>query len=127
MARPLPKVMVVFPGTLVGYLVPPFLVKVPLPINLVFHVGLEHPPPAVLLVLALVHREVSHLPAGRLVSPRLLADLRKATKAIHLSPATDLRRHRLVLPLLLRVLPYPWIPLSYPVHLRWNKSRCSAR
>jgi len=120
--------MAVFLGTHAGYLVLPFPVKVLLPTNLVFHVGPEHPLLAVLLVLALALREASHLPAGLLVLPQPLADPRKATRATHLSPATDLRRPRLASPLLRRVLvPYPWIPLSYLVHLRWSKSRCSAR
>jgi hypothetical protein len=59
--------MVVFPGTHAGYLVLPFPAKVPLPINLVFHVGPEHPLLAVLLALALALREAYHLPAGLLV------------------------------------------------------------
>jgi hypothetical protein len=128
MVRRLHKGMVVFPDTRAGRLDPLFLVKAVLPANLACHVQREHQLRAVLLFLAPALREASHLPAGPLVSRRLPADPRKATRAIRLLPATAPRQLRLALPLPLQALvPYPWIPLSYPVHLRWSKSRCSAR
>jgi RNA recognition motif-containing protein len=122
------KDMVICLDTRVEHLVPPFLAKVPLLTNLAFHVRLEHLLRTALLFLAPALREALHLPAGFLVLHRLLADLHKVTRVIHLSLATDPRRLRLALSLLLWALvPYPWTPLSYPVHLRWSKSRCSAR
>jgi hypothetical protein len=111
-----------------GHLVLPFPVRADRLINLAFHVRPEHRLQAVLLFLALVLKEASYLPVGLLVLPHLLAGLRKPTRAILLLPATDPFRLRLAPHLLLpAVVPYPWIPLSYPVHLRWSKSRCLAR
>jgi hypothetical protein len=129
MVRRLHKGMVVFPDTRAGHLDPLlFLVKAVLPANLVCHVQREHQLRAVLLFLAPALREASRLPVGPLVSRRLPPDPRKATRAIRLLPATAPRQLRLAPPLPLQALvPYPWIPLSYPVHLRWSKSRCSAR
>jgi len=120
--------MVAFLDTRVEHLDLPFLVKAGLLANLACLVRREHQLWAVLPFLAPALRETSRLPVGLLVSRHLPADLRKATRAIHLSHATDLRRFKLAPPLPLQTLvPYPWIPLSYPVHLRWSKSRCSAK
>jgi hypothetical protein len=76
----------------------PFPVKAVLLANLVFHVQLEHQLQVVPLFLAPALKEVLHLPAGLLVLRHLPADLRKATRAICLSPATDLRQLRLAPP-----------------------------
>jgi len=123
------RAIVIFLDTNAELLDLPFLVKADLLANLVFHVRQEHLLWAVLLFLARALKEALHLPAELLVSRRhLRADLRKATRAIHLLPAMDPHLLRLALPHLLQALaPYPWIPLSYPVHLRWSKSRCLAR
>ena len=128
-AKRLRKDMVIYLDTRrVGHLVLPFLAKVPLLTNLVFRARLEHLLRVALQLLALALREVSHLPVGLLVLHHLLAGLRKVTREIHLSLAADLRQLRLALFLpLWGLVPYPWTPLSYPVHLRWSKSRCSAR
>jgi len=129
MVRRLHRGMVVFLDTRAEeHLVLPFPVKAVLLVSPVFPVQLEHQLQVVpLLFLGLALKEVLHLPAGLLVLRHLPADLRKATRVIHLSPATDPRQLRLSPPLPQALVPYPLIPLSYPVHLRWNKSRCSAR
>jgi hypothetical protein len=80
------------------HLVLPFPVKGVLLANLVFHVQPGHQPQAVPLFLAPALKEALHLPAGLLVLLHLPADLRKATRVIHLSPATDPRRLRLARP-----------------------------
>ena len=122
------RVMAVYLDIRAEHLDPPFLVKVGPPANLVFHVQQEHQLHVVLLFLVLVLREALHLPVGLPVLRHLRADLRKDTRPLRLPHATDLRRLRLAPPLLLQALvPYPWIPLSYPEHLRWSKSRCSAK
>jgi hypothetical protein len=129
MVRHLHRGTVIFLDTRVEeHLVLPFPVKAVLLANLVFHVQLEHQLQVVPLFLAPALKEVLHLPAVLLALRHLPADLRKATRVIHPSPATDPRQlRRAPPPLLQAVVPYPWIPLSYPVHLRWNKSRCSAK
>jgi len=129
MVRRLHRGMVVFPDTRAEeHLVLPFPVKAVLLVSPVFPVQLEHQLQVGPLFLALALKEVLHLPAGLLALRHLLADLRKVTRAIRLSPATDPRQLRLSPPPLPQaLLPYPWIPLSYPMHLRWNKSRCSER
>jgi hypothetical protein len=128
MVRRLRRAIVIFLDTHAEPLDLPSLVKVDLLASQVFHVRQEHQLRAVLLYIAPALKEASHLPAGLLVSHHLRADLRKATRAIHLLPAMDPHRLRLAPPLLLQALaPYPWIPLSYPAHLRWSKSRCLAR
>jgi hypothetical protein len=110
------------------HLVLPFPVKAVLLASLVFHVQPGHQLQAVPLFRAPALKEVLHLPAGLLVLLHLPADLHKASRVIRrLSPATDPRQLRLARPPLQQALPYRWILLSYPVHLRWNKSRCSAR
>jgi len=128
MVRHLHKGMVVLLDTRAEeHLVLPFPVKAVLLVSPVFPVQLEHQLQVVHLFLALALKEVLHLPAGLLVWRHLPADLRKATRVIRLSPATDPRQLRLSPPLPQAPVPYLWILLSYPVHLRWNKSRCSAR
>ena len=128
MVRRLPRAIVICLHTRAELLVLPSLVKVDLLVNLVFHVRQEHQLRAVLLSLARALKEASHLPAGLLVSRHLRADLRRATRAIHPLLAMEPHRPRLAPPLHLQALaPYPWIPLSYPVHLRWSKNRCLVR
>jgi len=125
MVRGLRKGMAVFLGTPAEHPVLPFPVKAVLPANQAFRVRLQHRLRVVGRFLVPALREASHPPVVLPVLRQSEADLRKATRVIRLSPAMDLRQLRAALPLLLRAL--PWIPHSYPVHLRWNKNRCLAR